>query len=130
MSELKKLTLTDLIKEKEKYKVKADVTEDLYLSRLDASITIRKPERSLCMESFEMVNDQNQAEKADAFMVYHIVVEPNLKDAKLQQEFGCVEPIDIVEKIFEIGEITQIAKAGLELAGYSAGVDKVKDLKN
>ncbi|MEL3956924.1 hypothetical protein NST17_06900 [Caldifermentibacillus hisashii] len=130
MSELKKLTLTDLIKEKEKYKVKADVTEDLYLSRLDASITIRKPERSLCMESFEMVNDQNQAEKADAFMVYNIVVEPNLKDAKLQQEFGCVEPIDIVEKIFEIGEITQIAKAGLELAGYSAGVDKVKDLKN
>jgi hypothetical protein len=130
MGEVKKLTVTDLIKEKEKYKIKEDVKEELYLSRLDASITIQKPERSLCMESFEMVNDSNQAGKADAFMVYNIVVEPNLKDPQLQKEFGCVEPIDIVEKVFEMGEISQIAKAGLELAGYSDGVSKVKDIKN
>jgi len=127
---VKKLTLTDLIKEKEKYQVKKDVKEELFISRLDASITICKPERSLCLESFQMANDNEQSYKADAFIVYNIVVEPNLKDEKLHKEFGCVEPIDIVEKIFEIGEITQIAKAGLELAGYSDGVGKVKDLKN
>lgn len=130
MSGIKKLTLTDLIKEKEKYKIKDDVKEELYISRLDASVTIQKPDRSLCMESLEMANDSNQSDKADVYLVYNIVVEPNLKDEKLHKEYGCVEPIDIVEKIFEIGEINQIAKAGLELAGYSNSVDKVKDIKN
>ena len=127
---VKKLTLTDLMKNKEQYQVKDDVTEELYIPRLDASITIRKPERSLCIEGFQMVNDKDQSGKADPFMVYNVVIEPNLKDSKLQKEFGCVEPTDIVEKIFEAGEIAQIAKAGLDLAGYSKGIDKVKNLKN
>ena len=77
-----------------------------------------------------MVNDKNQSGKADPFMVYNVVIEPNLKDSKLQKEFGCVEPTDIVEKIFEAGEMVQISKAGLELAGYHKGINKVKDLKN
>ena len=127
---IKKLTLTDLMKNKEQYQVKNDVTEELYIPRLDASITIRKPERSLCIEGFQMANDKEQGGKADPFIVYNVVVEPNLKDSKLQKEFGCVEPTDIVEKIFESGEIAQIAKAGLDLAGYGNGIDKVKNLKN
>lgn len=127
---VKKLTLTDLMKNKEQYQVKNDVTEELYIPRLDASITIRKPERSLCIEGFQMANDKEQGGKADPFIVYNVVVEPNLKDSKLQKEFGCIEPTDIVEKIFECGEIAQIAKAGLDLAGYGNGIDKVKNLKN
>ncbi|MGE8080511.1 phage tail assembly chaperone [Peribacillus loiseleuriae] len=130
MGEIKKLTLTDLMKDKEKYQIKKDSTEDLYIDRLGASITIRKPERSLCMEAFQMANDENQVDKADLFAVYNMVVEPNLKDPQLQKEFGCVEPTDIVEKLFESGEITQIAQFGLQLAGYSKGIDKVTDLKN
>ncbi|MCM3411461.1 phage tail assembly chaperone [Metabacillus litoralis] len=126
----KKLTLTDLIKNKEKYQVKSDTTEELFVERLGATITIRKPERSLCLEAFEMVNDDAQAAKADPFMVYNIVVEPNLKDPNLQKEFGCVEPDDIVEKLFESGEISNIAQIGMELAGYKSGVKKVNDLKN
>ena len=126
----KKLTLTDLMKNKEQYQVKEDVTEELYIARLGASITIRKPERSLCIEAIQMANDEEQNEKADPYMIYNIMVEPNLKDQQLQKEFGCVEPTDIVEKIFEAGEMVQISKAGLELAGYHKGIDKVKDLKN
>lgn len=127
---MKKLTLTDLMKNKEQFQVKDDVIEELYIERLDASITIRKPERSLCLEGFQMANDKHQSDKADTYIVYNIVTEPNLKDTQLQKEFGCVEPTDIVEKLFEAGEITQIAQAGLELAGYKKGIDKVKNLKN
>jgi hypothetical protein len=127
---VKKLTLTDLMKNKEQYQVKKDTTEELFIERLGASITIRKPERSLCLEAFQMANDENQADKADPFMVYNIVVEPNLKDVNLQKEFGCVEPTDIVEKIFESGEISKIAQVGMELAGYNDNIKKVKDLKN
>jgi hypothetical protein len=130
MSNVKKLTLTDLMKEKEKYQVKDNVTEEFYIERLDASITIRKPERSLCIESFQMAHDPNQVEKADAYIVYNVVAEPDLKDLQLQKEFSCVEPMDIVEKLFEPGEIALIAQAGMELAGYTKGLTKVKDLKN
>lgn len=130
MSQIKKLTLTDLMKDKEKYEVKADVTEELYIHRLDASIVIRKPERSLCLEAFQMASDESQDGKADPFVVYNTVIEPNLKDKELQKEFGCVEPVDIVEKIFEPGEIASIAQVGLELAGYKKSVNKVTDLKN
>ena len=127
---MKKLTVTDLLKNKEQYQVNKDVKEELFIERLDSSITIKKPERSLCLEAFELANDKNRVGESDVFMVYNIVVEPNLKDAQLQKEFGCVEPTDIVSKIFEAGEIVQISKAGLDLAGYTKGVNKVKDIKN
>lgn len=128
--EIKKLTLTDLIKDKEKYELKDDATDELYISRLKASITIRKPERSLCLESIQMAHDENLNEKADPFMIYNTVVEPDLKDSKLHAEFGCVEPMDIVEKIFEPGEILNISQAAFKLAGYQKGVERVADLKN
>lgn len=127
---VQKLTVTSLLKDKEKFQVKENITEELYLNRLDASITIKKPERSLCLEAFEMTNDNNQMKNADPFVVYNIVVEPNLKDPQLQKEFGCVEPTDIVSKIFESGEIASIAIFGFKLAGYDNGVDKVTDIKN
>ncbi|MCI1592488.1 phage tail assembly chaperone [Heyndrickxia oleronia] len=130
MTEIKKLTLTDLIKEKEKYQVKKDVTEELYIQRLDASITIRKPERSLCLDTISMSRDKDQADQADVYMAYNIVVEPDLKDPELQKAYGCVEPTDIVEKIFDPGEIASISQAGLELSGYISSAKRVKDLKN
>lgn len=127
----KKITVTDLLKEKEKYQVKDDITEEVYIKRFDGNITIRKPERSLVLDAIAMTNDPEQTDNADPFLVYNIVVEPDLKDAELRKVYGCAEPTDIVSKIFEPGEIARIAQLGIELAGYSdksAGL--VKDLKN
>jgi hypothetical protein len=129
-TEIKKLTLTDLIKEKEKYQVKENTTQSLLIDRIGSYITIRKPERSLCLEAFQMAGDENQAENADIFIAYNIIVEPNLKDPQLQKEYECAEPQDIIEKIFESGEISQIAGAGMELAGYNSNIKKVNDIKN
>lgn len=127
----KRLTVTDLLKEKEKYEVKQDVTEEVYVERLDANVVIRKPEKSLVSEVFSMAKDEEQSEYADIYMVYSTVIEPNLKDAELQKAFGCKEPMAIVEKLFEPGEISQLSQVALELAGYKNGTVKlVKDLKN
>lgn len=127
----KVLTLTDLLKDKEKYAVKQEVLEEIYVERLKANIIVRKPERALCLEVLNMVRDEKQSDKADAYMVYNIVVEPNLKDAELHKAFGVKDPLEIVEKIFEPGEIAQISEIGLELAGYKKGtVSVIKDLKN
>lgn len=127
----KVLTLTDLLKDKEKYAVKQEVLEEIYVERLKANIIVRKPERALCLEVLNMVRDEKQSDKADSYMVYNIVVEPNLKDAELHKAFGVKDPLEIVEKIFEPGEIAQISEIGLELAGYKKGtVSVIKDLKN
>lgn len=125
----KKLTITDLLKEKEKYQVKTGVQEELFIPRIDANVTLQKPERSLCIESFEMGSGEGQTD-GDVFLVYNTIVEPDLRNSELQKAFGCVEPTDIVEKIFEAGEIVGIAKKALDLAGYGDSVSSVKDLKN
>ena len=48
----------------------------------------------------------------------------------IRDAYGCVEPMEIVEKIFEPGEIPQIAVECLKLAGYIDGVKAVDDIKN
>lgn len=128
----KKLTLNDLIQQKEKYEVKKDVKEEILLERNgeEFTITIKKPTRASCLECISMAQDENQQEKADIHMVYNIVVEPNLKDTNLHKAYGCVEPTDIVEKIFEPGEIAQISGYGMQLAGYGSEIKAVKDIKN
>jgi len=129
-NEIKKLTVSDLISKKEKLLSKDDVTEELYIPSLDSSITIRKPSRALCLDTIEKAQDNRTKDMADIYMVYNCVVEPNLKDKKLHKEFSCTEPTDIVEKIFEVGEIGAISGKCLEMAGYSDQVKAVKDLKN
>lgn len=120
--EKKKLSLTDLIENKDKYQVKTGVEKDLYLEQLGATVTILQPERSMVLDSFESESDE--------YLVYNIVIEPNLKDPGLQKKYECMEPMDIVTKIFDPGTVTGIAKAGLKLAGYDSKVKMVEDLKN
>ncbi|ABR48576.1 hypothetical protein Amet_2422 [Alkaliphilus metalliredigens QYMF] len=129
---IKKLTLNDLMQQREKYEVKQDTKEEVLLRRGDdqVTITIKKPTRSLCLECITLSQDENRQEQADINMVYNIVVEPNLKDTNLHKAYGCIEPIEIVEKIFETGEIAQISGYGMELAGYGNEMKAIKDIKN
>ncbi|QEA00822.1 hypothetical protein D0439_20135 [Lysinibacillus fusiformis] len=125
---IKRLSVTDLIKEKEKYQVKDDVTETVKVERLDVEVVLRKPEKSLCVDTMKMARDENNDTDADVYMVYNTMVEPNLKDAELQKAYGCTLPTDIVAKIFDPGEIEQLSSMALELAGYKKG--GVKVIKN
>jgi len=127
----KKLTIADLLKQKDQLKKKEARKTSLYIDSLDAEITIQEPNRSLCIETLEMVQDEARSEMADPYLVYHSVIEPNLKDSKLQEEFGCVQPTDIVEMLFRPGEISAISGHALQLAGFKDGVRKVdEELKN
>ncbi|OXS67522.1 hypothetical protein B1B04_22280 [Lysinibacillus sp. KCTC 33748] len=126
--EIKRLSVTDLMKEKEKYQVKDDVTETLIVERLGVEVVLRKPEKSLCIDTMKMARDENNDTDADAYMVYNTMVEPDLKDAELQKAYGCTLPTDIVAKIFDPGEIEQLSGMALELAGYKKG--GVKAIKN
>ena len=121
----KRLTIAGLIDKKEKLAGGKKETKDVYVEQLDAIIKIEKPERSLILESLEMENSS-----ADDFLIYNCIIEPNLKDNELQKNYGCVEPIDIIEKIFDLGSIKGIAEQALSMAGFDSKVTAVDELKN
>jgi len=127
----KRLTVAELLAKKEQLKQRKKRTQTIYVESLDAEIVIQEPSHAIALESLEMAHDPGNNDRADIHVVYHCVVEPNLKDAELQIEFGCAEPTDIVGKVFLPGEIAAISGHALQLAGYGTSVRKVDDdLKN
>ena len=124
MNKTTKLTLAELMRRKEQIvnAKKTKKTADLHINSLDAVITVEEPSGALCRDVQGM-----EAGEGDKYMCYECIVEPNLKDAELQEQFGCANPMDIVDVIFAPGEIPQIAVECLKLAGYIDGVKAVKN---
>ena len=86
------------------------------------TVVVKKPTKSMVLEALGRESD------GDAYLILQQVVEPDLKDSALQDAYGCVEPLDIVEKLFMPGEIVNFSRAIMKTSGY--GVDIVEDLKN
>lgn len=124
MNKNTKLTLAELLRRKEQMLESKETkkTLDLYVKSIDAVITVEEPSGALCRDT----NDMEPGE-GDKYMCYECIVEPNLKDAEVQKQFGCTNPMDIVDVIFAPGEIPQIAIECMKLAGYMGGVEAVKN---
>jgi len=118
------MSIKDLIAKKDVIRHKKTETKQLYVKSLDSYITFQKPERSLCMDALDM------EDRGDHYLIYNTVTEPNLKDKELQQEFGCVEPLDIVDEVFDFGEIKGIASKIIESVGFGDSVTMVDEIKN
>lgn len=125
-NEKKVVTLKDILKRKEFFENKKNQTMELFIKSLDGNIVIDKPDRELCMECIDMEDSL----EGDKYFVYEIVKEPNLRDTELHEAFGVKVPSDIVDKIFDPGEISNIAKEGLKFAGYLDSVEAIDNLKN
>lgn len=113
MNKNTKLTLAELLRRKEQMLESKETkkTLDLYVKSIDAVITVEEPSGALCRDA----NDMEPGE-GDKYMCYECIVEPNLKDAEVQKQFGCTNPMDIVDVIFAPGEIPQIAIECMKLA--------------
>lgn len=122
---MKKITLKDLIARAEQSKEDKKEARKLYVASLDGTITIIKPDRTMVLEGMDMDDTDG-----DDYLVYNCVLEPNLKDKELQKAYGVVSPMEIVNKVFEPGEIAGIAKEIVALAGYVDSVKVVDDIKN
>lgn len=130
MDKKTKLTLNELVKRKAQIQEsrKTKKTQNLYIKSLDGVITIEEASRNVLVDTIEMEKDD--VLKSQKYLLYNCIVEPNVKDKSLQEEFECIEPYDIVDKIFSTGEIGQICNALLSLSGYTSGVEVVEDIKN
>ncbi len=127
MNKNKKLTLQELIARADQSKRDKKELRQLYVESQDGVITIMKPDRQLVYDALDM----DDTAEADKYMVYETVVDPNLKDKELHKAYKIVAPTDIVDALFEPGEVANIAKEALKMAGYGEGsVKVVGDLKN
>ncbi|WP_274363712.1 phage tail assembly chaperone [Paenibacillus thermotolerans] len=126
------LTISDLMAKKEELKTKQPKRMKLYVSSLGGEIVIQEPGRELALETINMATVPATSDKADPHIVYHCVVEPDLKNKELQTQFECTEPTDIVDMIFEPGEVSEISNFILQLSGFGGkSVKKVdEELKN
>lgn len=87
--------------------------------------------RTPTIDDIEDAQKFKDGDSQDDYIIYTCSVEPNLRNAELQEGFECSEPFDIVEKLFLPGVIPQIAEKIVQKAGFKAGsVTLVEDIKN
>jgi hypothetical protein len=117
------VSIKDLIAKKETLTQRKKQKYDIETSA--GVLTVKMPTRS-------HVADLLRLDDSDAHLIIGYVVEPNLRDPQLLEAYGCLEPTDIVEKIFDPGEIPAIGRKIMELAGYGKNIraelhDEVKN---
>lgn len=72
--------------------------------------------------------DYMKAHKANTLIAAEGIVEPDMKNEEIQKHFGCSTPKDLVEKLFNGGEISKIADVITDLSGY--GKESDEEVKN
>lgn len=72
--------------------------------------------------------DFSRSYKANLMIAIDGIVSPDIKNRELQKHFGCASPKDLMETLFNGGEVTKIADEITELSGYSN--DAAKKVKN
>ena len=117
------VSIKDLIAKKEALTQRKKQKYDIETSA--GILTVTMPSRS-------HVADLLKLEDSDAHLILSYVIDPNLHDPQLLEVYGCLEPTDIVEKIFDPGEIPAIGRKIMELAGYGKNIraELHEDVKN
>lgn len=118
----KKLNIKELIANAENIKKRKEETRDFYIKGLDGTVTVKKPDRQIILDSYDM-DDNHQA---DLYIVYESTLEPNFKDKELQEAYGVVG-YEVLDEIFDPGEVSTLAKMIVEFAGYGDSVEEIKN---
>lgn len=100
------------------WKVKA-ISEDLN-ERLSKKNIERKLEDGQYVEKFNKSNFQ-------AELIIESVVEPDLKNSRLCEKFGTMDPVEMVKKLLTPGEYLKIIGACMEVNGYIDDGSKISD---
>lgn len=117
-AEIRSKSLSRVLGEEVTVKVKG-LDSALYMSI--AALAVDKNGRTDYVKSYDSA----------ALMVAEGMVEPNLKDEKLQKHFGAASPKDLAKILFKGSEITDIAGKIGELSGFDAdAADEEEEVKN
>ena len=118
------ISAKDLIKKKK-------IIED----KKDKQIEIVVPETGTFLFRVPTLLDYEDAEaygkkrdngyEENKFLIHACCLEPNLKDSELLEAYGVKNPIDIVDKLFMVGEVSSIATTLVQKAGFDKDSYKV-----
>mgnify|MGYP002625054378 CR=1 FL=1 len=120
-------TIQELIAQREKIQAKRQRLWELTTSL--GVMVFKAPTAAMFTEADALEKTGN----GNTYLIYNCAVEPNLASAELQKSFGVFEPLEIVNALFEPGEIARIAGKLLEISGYTKNniLAKVhEDVKN
>ncbi len=125
----KRLTISDLINKVSDKSKKAEKIE-IYIKSMDKTILAIEPNNELLLDSLDVARDN--AHEGDLHLIYNSVIEPNLKDSSLHNAYNITRPIEIVDKVFTLGEIANISRILTKGSGIydTDGASLVDDLKN
>lgn len=107
------ISVAELINKKESIEAAKKARYDIETSA--GTMTVKLPTRAFVLEAMGV-------EDSDAYLIVNCVVEPDLKDSKLLKAYGCMEPMDIVDKIFEAGEVGVISSTIMKLIGNKRNI--------
>lgn len=107
------ISIADLIAKKEDIEKAKKAKYDIKTSI--GTLTVKKPTAALVAEANELDDGSEE------YLIINSVVEPDLKEPQLLKAYGCVEPTDIVHKLFDAGEIVALSRTIMSKAGYNAG---------
>ncbi len=131
----KQLKLQDLINKAGEHRQSKNKTLEIYVKSFDGIFKMKKPSNALLLESLDIASED--AHEGDIHLIYNSAIEPNLKSAELQESYGVARPVEIVDELFDLGEIKAVATILAESAGYGKDVarlveskDLIEDVKN
>ena len=110
------VSITDLIAKKDEIKAKKAAKYEIETSIGD--IIVRLPTSGIIADAWNF----NSSMEGNKYVVLECTVAPDLKNAELQKAYGIGDPMDIVSALFQPGEITRIASAILDKAGYKENI--------
>ena len=117
------VSIKELIEKKEELANRKKRKYDIETSA--GMMTVKLPTRSYVAEVMKL-------EGSDELLLLDCIVDPDLKEAGLQEAYGCLEPTDIIGKLFDAGEIPGLGRKVMELAGYGRDIRAAlhEDAKN
>lgn len=130
-SELKKLTLSDLIARKEQRESSKADYRDIKVEALGGMLTLKKLPLSQVLTMLDD-QDENAGMKENLDFEVELIYKscPMLQNKELQEAYGCQEPYDIVLRVLDdnVGALAELANAVLDFYGMG---DSIRDqLKN
>lgn len=129
MSELvtNKVTIEDLIARKDEIQASKRKSVKMYVESLDGYVVLSMPDRRLIADSMDFDNGI----ESNVHLVSNSMVEPNLKDDKLQEAFNVHTPKELLQTIIGDGEVGFIAEELMNVAGYKkSNVKVIEEIKN
>ena len=81
--------------------------------------------RELSYDKVRELQDMNTGKDLPAAIITAGVVEPNLRDERLQQACGAATPYEVVRKMLRAGELEDLQTAIEKLSGYSGSTLRI-----